>query len=106
MSRRYRILCGVPKINCTGSITVMSARMRDVKSHSSRDEAFRCYKRYLVKVEGYTQIGSREFRKEGHPIRVLTKRIRFGGMLRSGKSGEGGGAGRFMPENPNYVITG
>ena len=68
------------------------------KSHSSRSEAFNCYVRYLVDVEGYERIGPREFQKAGHPVRVLTKNMRFGGRLRPGN------AGRVMMEGVHAVI--
>jgi len=54
--------------------------------------------RYLINVEGYEQIGPREFQKDGHPVRVLTKKMRFGGRLRPGK------AGRVMMEGVHAVI--
>ena len=93
---RYR--CGTPKIHCNGNIFHQADALVE-KSHSSRDESFRCYKKYLVDVEGYTQIGGREFRKEGHPVRVLTKKMRFGARLRPGKEG------RVMMEGVGPVIV-
>lgn len=95
-----RWLCGVPIQYCQGAATKTSSGLRIDKSHSSPHEAFRCMSHYLVSVEGYEQIGGREFRKEGHPIRVLTKKTRFGARLRTGKNQE-----RMMPEN-NAVIIG
>ena len=93
---RYR--CGTPIAHCSGSKFLQADALKE-KSHSSRTESFNCYKNYLTKIEGYTQIGSREFRKEGHPVRVLTKKIRFGARLRPGKEG------RVMMEGVGPVIV-
>ena len=92
---RYR--CGTPDVHCTGS-DFPQAPALNKKSHSSRSEAFNCHVRYLINVEGYEQIGPREFQKDGHPVRVLTKKMRFGGRLRPGK------AGRVMMEGVHAVI--
>ena len=89
--------CGTPAIHCSGTRRLQAPAI-DLKFHSSRAEAFKCYKKYLVNVEGYTQIGGREFRKDGHPVRVLTKKIRFGARLRPGKEG------RVMMEGVGPVI--
>lgn len=98
VSQRY--LCGVPKQRCMGGAVSMLPGMRGFRSHSSREEAFRCMVRYL-ESQGYERIGSREFRKEGQPVRVLTKKSRFGARLRAGKEG------RFMPkERPSGVVIG
>jgi len=68
-----------------------------LKAHNSAPEAFKCHARYLIKVLGYEQVGSREFRPpDGGPILVLTKKCRFGGVLRKGK-GSGEGGNRVMP---------
>lgn len=93
MSTKYRVLCGVPIQDCRGS-NYSTDQQLSKKAHSSHEEAFKCYANYLMNVLGYTQIGSREFRKEGHPVLVLTKKIRFGGRLRAGKEGT-----RYMPSS-------
>jgi hypothetical protein len=62
---------------------------RGVKVHATPQEAFACHARYLIS-QGYTRLGQREFHKEGEPIRVLTKKSRFGGILRGGKKGDSG----------------
>jgi hypothetical protein len=69
------------------------------KTHSSSIDAFNCTRRYMVRQQGYTPVGSRAFSPpDGGPILILTKKIRFGGMMRRGKSeGVGRGAARFMP---------
>ena len=71
---------------------------RSVRCHSTRDQAFRCHAQYLVDVLGYKRVGSREFHKEGSPIKVLSKRSKFGGVLRRGKAGEKGGS-RVIPKD-------
>jgi hypothetical protein len=87
--RRY--LCGVIAHECEGTLTRMhiSAGM---KTHGSSVDAFKCMKHYLLR-QGYTQVGPREFcapptpeNPEGGPIRVLTKKTRYGAPLRPGKS--------------------
>jgi len=93
MSRQSRILCGVPQEYCAGGRLITDQMLGTNKCHSSRSEAFRCKVDYLVNVLGYEQIGSREFSpSDGGPVLVLTKKMRFGGLLRSGKEGT-----RFMP---------
>jgi len=78
-----------------------------IKVHHTSAEAFRCRARWLVKVQGWEQIGSREFRKDGEPVLVLSKKCRFGGVLRSGKTGgEGTSMGRVMPsDRPGGIIA-
>lgn len=81
-----RFLCGVPKDHCLGALTATHLGQGSVKLHGSSLAAFNCYRRYLIDVEGYTQIGPREFAApNGGPIRVLTKKSRFGCMCRPGK---------------------
>jgi len=93
MSKAGTYLCGVPFEHCMAPMKDCSASLRDrhyrtgaLKAHSSRDESFRCCVHYLTKVLGYKRVGGREFSPpDGGPIRVLTKKIRFGGRLRGGK---------------------
>jgi len=91
----YVVLCGTPDNECSGGNMRTSNSYRGLrKAHGSHTEAFNCYKKYLLK-QGYEQIGSREFRPpDGGPIRVLTKKSRFGGKMRKGKLGE-----RWMPKD-------
>jgi hypothetical protein len=99
MSTKFKILCGTPNRDCTGGRYVTD-QLLPSKAHGNRDEAFRCKVRYL-KLQGYEQIGPREFRPpNGGPIEVLTKRSRFGARLRQGKTSEGGtiSSARFQPE--------
>ncbi len=103
MPAKYKYMCGVPQEHCEGGNLKTDQTFSTRKAHSGRHEAFRCMAHYLVKQLGYTQIGSREFRKEGHPIRVLTKKSRYGGVLRFGKEharwmpkGDGGGYGGLI----------
>lgn len=96
----YKVLCGVPADSCSGANTDVNARMESKgggrKLHSSHEEAFKCHARFLV-AQGYAQVGSREFQLEDGPILVLTKKSRFGGRMRPGKSGEKGTSNRNMP---------
>jgi len=95
-------ICGVPVQHCSGSEAILSSHMRKMpqpKIHSSSESAFNCHARYLVDVLGYERRGSREFSPpDGGPIRVLTKKSRFGGGLRRGKSPDKKKGGRLMPE--------
>ena len=99
MSSRSVVLCGVPTEHCTGSKYTTDQKLPP-KAHGNHEEAFRCMRRYLIR-QGWTQAGSsRDFRpppnedgSSGGPIRILTKKSRYGARLRLGKLGE-----RFMPE--------
>ena len=85
-----RVVCGVPKEYCCGGEFVVNYSAAPIKAHQTSGEAFACYRRYLVSILGYKQVGPREFSPpDGGPIRVLTKRSRFGGQLRGGKHAEG-----------------
>ena len=96
MSKQLRVLCGVPKEYCIGGPLVTKQMLNTDKCHGSHDDAFRCMAHYLTKVLGYTRIGGREFRPpDGGPIKVLTKKIRYGERIVAGKEG------RFMPERRN-----
>ena len=58
---------------------------------------------------GYKAVGSRAFSPpDGGPIVILTKKTRFGGRLRRGKSeGVGKGASRYIPVyRPSGVMVG
>ena len=93
--------CGVHEQHCTGGECVLSHHLRKqvVKVHNSPDAAFNCHARYLMNVLGYTRRGPREFAPpDGGPIRVLTKKSRFGGRLRGGKKPQGTKGRRVMPE--------
>jgi hypothetical protein len=81
-------LCGVPKNDCNGSFTKTSSGLGAASSaHATPREAFACMKRFLLS-QGFVQVGSREFAPPGGgPVRVLTKKSRFGGRLRRGKEG-------------------
>jgi hypothetical protein len=97
-------MCGVPRDKCCGSLSQGTQGMgKAINVHSSPVEAFNCYANYLIS-QGYERIGSREFRPpNGGPIQVLTKKSRFGGMLRSGKTGETGktGGNRYVAKKSN-----
>jgi hypothetical protein len=85
MSRINGILCGVPDQFCTGGKLNTDQNLQHNKIHHSHEEAFRCMARYLTKELGYIRLGSRDFYKEGEPVLILTKKIRFGGLMRLGK---------------------
>ena len=96
--RKYT--CGVPKEHCFGSSNFVVNITSITKIHCSSEEAFNCHARWLVNVLGYKRIGSREFDlQNGSPIRVLTKKSRFGGVLRIGKHGEGAKTKRLVPRH-------
>jgi len=98
-------LCGTPSSDCTGSNTPVSAWLggsRMQRTHSTPQDAFKCYKRHLIK-NGYEPIGSRELRapaETGLGILVLTKPSHFGAELRGGKTGKKGASTgkRLMPK--------
>lgn len=99
MSRAQRYFCGTPEANCSGAFGDFGKNWRGPrKLHESREAAFRCYARYLVKIKGWKQVGPREFKEPGGPINVLTKKSRFGGVARKGKMG------RNMPQRGGGVI--
>ena len=94
--------CGTPKRFCGGTAPKVSAMVRkqmddDYRVHSTPEEAFKCYTRYLIKELGYERIGPREFRREGEPVLVLTKKTRFGRVFRKGKRREQLGK-RWVPD--------
>jgi hypothetical protein len=69
-----------------------SPALSGIKSHATPEEAFACYRAWLLR-QGYRQVGGREFLSpEDGVIVVLTRRSRFGAVLRGGKEE------RFMPE--------
>ena len=97
MSRQYRVLCGVPKEHCNGGKLVSDQVFQTDKCHSSHEDAFRCMAKYLTSVLGYKRLNGRDFEPpDGGPIRTLTKKMRFGGLLVFGKEHS-----RFMPERRN-----
>ncbi len=85
-----RRLCGVPVEECRGILLRVSKALHGVKSHSTPQEAFACYRSWLLRT-GYRQVGSREFESPEGRIVVLTRKRRFGAVLRAGKEG------RHMP---------
>ncbi len=92
--RGNKFLCGTPHARCTGGQSSIANSLKGAKTHSTSEEAFKCYARYLL-AEGYTQLGPREFSKNGGPIQLLTKKCRFGARCRGGKGN------RYMPEQFN-----
>lgn len=101
MSRRRKVLCGTPTEECTGSSFVTDQKLSSKKAHPTHEEAFDCHASYLVRA-GFKRLGMREFQSpDGGPIRMLTKKSRFGGRLRSGKEGT-----RYQPERGAGLIIG
>jgi|SRR5579863_5313385 len=103
MSQRY--ICQTPKDCCNGGKGGTSQglnRKNSMKMHSTPQEAFNCYAQYLVS-QGYERLSSREFRQPEGGILVLTKPCRYGGRLRRGKSAEGTGSSRFMPDSKGHT---
>jgi len=98
---RKRRLCGLPAHECRGDSGGLSPGLPAVKSHATPQEAFECYRAWLLR-QGYCQVGGREFQSPGGGrIVVLTKRSRFGALLRGGKEG------RHMPAQfPGGAIVG
>lgn len=109
MRKRY---CGTPPVNCSGS--KVDTHMGHMNLHNTPEEAFKCYSRYLVDVEGFEQIESREFRAPEKNnlgvtgILIIAKKSKFGTEFRGGKreklheskrvnlkSGRGGFVGRI-----------
>jgi hypothetical protein len=89
--RSKRRLCGVPYQECHGDLSQLSPGMSGLRSHASPEDAFECHRAWLIR-QGYRPVGSREFASpDDGRIVVLTKRRRFGAVLRGGKGG------RHMP---------
>jgi hypothetical protein len=62
-----------------------------LKCHATPQDAFECHRAWLLR-QGYKQVGGREFESPYTGcIAVLTKKSRFGAVLRGGKEG------RHMP---------
>jgi hypothetical protein len=101
----YRIVCGVPKVDCCGSLKTMNALWPDKrwKLHNSHEEAFDCHARFLTK-NGYKRVGQREFESPDGSILLLNKRGSFGAKVRAGKS-DGKGSDRFMPKHHSGIIV-
>lgn len=80
-----RWMCGVDKGICTGSTLVAGGHLgKVIQAHGDPAQAFKCKRRSLL-LQGYTQIGPREFCKDGGPILVLNKKTRFGFRVRWAK---------------------
>jgi hypothetical protein len=78
------------------------------KVHPDSVAAFKCHRKYLINVEGFTPLSSRDLRApDGSGVRVLTKQSHFGAVLRGGKSGDKStSANRVMPmKGRSGVIT-
>jgi len=94
MSTKQRILCGTPELECTGGKLVTDQNFKARKYHPDRESAMQCHRNWLKKI-GFKQLSSRELANpENGRIRILPKRTRFGGRLRTGKEGS-----RYMPND-------
>ena len=86
-ARPDKFLCGVPE-GCSGGIGNLSGGLKgkNLKVHSSPGDAFDCHAAYLIR-QGYTQLRPREYASPipGEPVRVLTRRGKFGARMRPGK---------------------
>lgn len=97
------VLCGTPSNKCSGAVlkqtsSSLKGRKEASKCHSSSEEAFRCYARYLMQDLGCVATGSRTFAPpDGGPVYLLDKKSKFGGKLRKGKNEKGSGS-RLMPK--------
>ena len=98
-----RWLCGVPDRSCLGTKTQVNSFLANDgqahKTHASPEEAFKCMVKHLL-VQGYKQVGSREFLRGDEPVLILNKKSHFGSRLRTGK------AGRTQPRRGSGVIVG
>jgi hypothetical protein len=102
-------LCGTPDQYCVGGKLQTDQHLGHTKFHSSRMEAFKCHKNYLIKILGFKQelpdgrkLGAREL-WTGDSIRILSKVSKFGGELRRGKS-ESHKTQRRMPKIHNKDV--
>jgi len=103
-----KVACQTPKKECTGGLTAVNNNLvgqgSPRKLHSSSEEAFQCYSSFLLR-NGYTQVGSREFRQPDGGILMLSKRSRYGAVMRKGKSDTGKAGNRFMPRSGRKHCT-
>ena len=96
MARGRRYLCGVPAEKCGGGILKTTKGIMASRAHVTSSEAFTCYVAHLLRL-GYEQIGPRQFASpDGGPVRIISKRMKFGGVLRTGKSTQGQEADRYV----------
>ena len=94
-------LCGCPQADCkassVGSSSGVSRGAKNIKAHASREDAYRCFVRYLEST-GHIRLSPREFETPQGTILLLNKRTHFGAELRGGKSEAANGKpSRFMP---------
>ncbi len=80
--------CVVPKEFCCGAVKQVEPNSRLVKVHQSQHEVKKCLTHYLTEHEGYENMGNRQFKKEGKPILIISKKS--GMRLRKGKGGSKG----------------
>lgn len=100
-----RFLCGTPNDSCVGAITQLNAGIRSrSKAHATREDAFKCYQKWLLS-QGYKKVGGREFAPpegvdDGY-ITLLNKKSKFGAIMRQGKAGSKSlsGVNRFVPKH-------
>ncbi len=84
-----RFGCGTETRYCVGSRMETHQGMQQV--HSTPQEAFKCYKKYLMEIHGFEPVGQRELRgPAGNAlgvtgVLVLSKPSHFGAEFRGGK---------------------
>ena len=96
------VLCGTPADRCTGNTADVSHSLRKqiTRFHRGRDDAFRCYTRWLLST-GHTRVGAHDFKIPDGPVLMLGRKGQFGALLRPGKGT------RSMPRrNGNVTSTG
>ncbi len=103
MSGKMKHACGVPESECLGTYT--ATNLRNAKLHATQLEAFKCHAKHLLS-QGFVQVGPREFAspKDG-PIRVLTKKCRFGAPYRQGKNNDKAG-NRYINKRSGKGVKG
>lgn len=88
-------MCPTPEMHCSGGKPQLNAATRNApkKFHQTSEDSYRCYRKYLITVLGFEDMGNREFRDpNGGPRIFLSKKSKFAERFRPGKEG------RFMPD--------
>lgn len=95
--------CLGTRVECNGGISKSS---KSIRIHSSREDAFRCYVRYLLS-QGYKPYGinRRDFESPSGSILVLDKMTHFGAELRQGKTAKGKKTKRVVPMKRGGLIV-
>lgn len=99
----HAYLCNTPKNECTGAT---NSNGGEHKVHRTREEAYKCYVRYLKRL-GYTQLKPTQFQSpEGvndGRVLLVSKRSKYGLRMK----GEGPkGKGRFVRHKHEECLIG